>query len=113
MPFRVQVAAFSSRRSLAATRPAEDPAFFPNGGTFHHPIAVSLVSGDGAVVFYTLDGTTPDENSSFVNSGELIVLEGPAQARAIAAPERSSLGAYSSAEVQADFAVYTAGAISA
>lgn len=100
----------SSRRSLAASGPAEDPEIFPNGGIFHDPIAVSLVSGDGVVVFYTVDGTTPDESSSFVTSDELIVLEEPAQIRAVAAPGRDSFGAYSSAEVQANFVVYTIGA---
>lgn len=92
------------------TRPAEDPSFFPNGGTFHHPIAVSLVSDDGAIVFYTIDGTTPDESSSFVNSSELIVLEETTTVRAIAAHGRNYFGDYSSAEVQANFIVYTIGA---
>lgn len=109
--FHVQFAAsFSSRRYLAVTRPAEDPEVFPNGGIFHDPIAVSLMSGDGAVVFYTIDGTTPNESSSFVASSELIVLEETAQIRAIAAPGRNYFGAYSSAEVQANFVVYTTGA---
>lgn len=111
LPIRIQFAAsLSSRRSLAVTRPAEDPTFFPNGGTFHDPIAVSLVSDDGAVVFYTIDGTTPDESSRFVTSSELLVLEETTTIRAIAAHGRNYFGTHSSAEVQANFVVYTIGA---
>lgn len=106
----MKFASFSSRRSLAAARPAEDPTVYPNGGIFHDPIAVSLVSDDGAVVFYTVDGTTPDESSSFVTFSELIVLEETTTIRAIAAHGRESFSAYSSAEVQANFIVYTTGA---
>ncbi|CAM9150627.1 unnamed protein product, partial [Scytosiphon promiscuus] len=99
----------SSRRSLAVAEPAQDPTFFPNGGTYYDPIAVSLVSDDGAVVFYTTDGTAPDEASSFVTSSELIVLEESATIRAIAAYGGEYFDVYSSAEVEASFAVYTKG----
>lgn len=106
---RSQVTASGSRRSLAATGPAQDPTIFPNGGTYYDPIAVSLVSDDGAIVFYTTDGTMPDEASSFVTSSELIILEESATIRAIAAYGREYFDVYSSAEVEASFAVYTKG----
>lgn len=90
-------------------QPAEDPTFFPSGGVFHDPIAVSLISDDDAVVFYTIDGTTPDESSSFVMSGELIVLEESTTIRAIAAHDREYFDAFASAEVEASFVVHTTG----
>ncbi|CAM9247898.1 unnamed protein product, partial [Hapterophycus canaliculatus] len=97
------------RRSLAAAGPAEDPIFFPNGGTYYDPIAVSLVSNDGTVVFYTTDGTAPDATSSFVTSSELIILEESTTIRAIAAYGPEYFEVSSSAEVEASFAVYTTG----
>lgn len=91
------------------TGPAAVPTLFPNGGTYHNPIAVSLVSDDDTVVFYTVDGTTPDESSNFVTSSELIILEETATIRAIAAHGREYFDAYASAEVEASFVVYTTG----
>lgn len=104
-----QGTAHGTRRSLAVAGPAKDPNFYPNGGTYYDPIAVSLVSDDDAVVFYTTDGTAPDGASSFVTSSELIILEDSATIRAMAAYGREYFDAYSSAEVEATFAVYTKG----
>lgn len=103
----------TSRRALAGTEQAEDPTFFPNGGTFHDPIAVSLVSDDGAVVYYTTDGTVPDGTSTFVTSSELVVLEESVTIRAIAAFQGEDFDARSSAEVEASFVVYVAGRLTA
>ena len=72
---------------------------------------MSLVSDDDAVVFYTIDGTTPDESSSFVTSSELIVLEESATVRAVAAHGRAYFDAFASAEVEANFVVYTTGVV--
>ena len=106
-----QVTAHGSRRALSArvSRPADDPLVYPNGGTYLHPIAVSLVSTVGSVIYYTTDGTSPDESSSFVRSGRLIVVEGSATLRTIAAYEALSFNSYSSAEVQTDFVVCSIG----
>lgn len=107
----IQVAVHGSRRALSApvSQPADDPLVYPNGGTYLHPIAVSLVSTDGSVIYYTTDGTSPDESSSFVESGKLIVVEDSATLRTIAAYEAVSFNSYSSAEVQTDFVVYSTG----
>ncbi|CAM9243846.1 unnamed protein product [Ectocarpus sp. 12 AP-2014] len=104
-----EVTTMISRRALAGTEQAEDPTFFPNGGTYHEPIAVSLVSDESAVVYYTTDGTVPDGTSTFVTSSELIVLEESVTIRAIAAFQGEDFDARSSAEVEASFVVYVAG----
>ena len=106
---RFQVIAQGSRRSLAATQPADDPLVYPNGGTYLHPIAVSLESTEGSIIYYTTDGTSPGEGSSFVNSCELIVVEDSATLRTIAAYEAWSFNLLSSAEVQTTFVVYSTG----
>lgn len=111
--FFSQVTTAISRRALAGTEQAEDPTFFPNGGTYHDPIAVSLVSDDGAVVYYTTDGTVPDGTSTFVTSSELIILEESVTIRAIAAFQGEDFDARSSAEVEASFVVYVAGRLNA
>lgn len=67
------------------------------------------MSDDGTVVFYTVDGTMPDESSNFVTSSELIILEESATIRAIAAHGREYFDAYASTEVEASFVVYTKG----
>lgn len=67
------------------------------------------MSDDDAVVFYTVDGTTPDESSSFVTSSELIIVEESTTIRAIAAHGREYLGTHASTEVEASFVVYTEG----
>ncbi|CAN0143713.1 unnamed protein product [Ectocarpus sp. 6 AP-2014] len=104
-----EVTTVISRRALVGTEQAEDPTFFPNGGTYHEPIAVSLVSDDSAVVYYTTDGTVPDGTSTFVTSSELIVLEESVTIRAIAAFQGEDFDGRSSAEVEASFVVYVAG----
>lgn len=105
----LQVISHGSRRSLAATQPADDPLIYPNGGTYLHPIAVSLESTDGSTIYYTTDGTSPGESSSFVNSGELIVIEDSTTLRTIAAYEAWSFNLLSSAEVESTFVVYSTG----
>lgn len=108
-----QATAEDTRRSLAATGATESPSLYPAGGTYYHPIAVSLLSNDGALIFYTIDGTEPNESSEAVSSGELIVMQVSGTLRAIAAPARSTFSAYSSDEVQATFVVYSGGEVSA
>lgn len=91
--------------------PAEGPYIYPAGGTFHHPIAVVLLSNDGASIFYTTDGTEPSESSDTVSSGELIVIEESGLLRAIAAQSINTFSTTSSEEVQATFVVYSTGKI--
>lgn len=102
-----------ARRFLAVRDPAVEPSIYPPGGTYHQPIAVSLVTTDGSKIFYTIDGTEPDETSRAVVSGELVVMEGSGTLRAIAAHERLTLNSLSSKEVQATFVVYSEGTTSA
>lgn len=104
-----QAASSNSRRHLAVTDPAEDPYFYPSGGTFHHPIAVSLLSSADSIIYYTTDGVPPDASSDFVLSGDLIVVEDSLTLRAIAVHKDSSFESFSSAEVQATFVVHMAG----
>lgn len=82
---------------------------FPNGGTYYNPIAVSLVSDDGAVVFYTVDGTTPDESSNLVTSSELVTLEETTTIRAIAAYGREYFAISASEEVEVSFVIFAIG----
>lgn len=98
-----------TRRFLAATNKAEDPTIYPAGGTFHHHIAISLLSNDGSVVHYTVDGTEPTGSSNVVNSGELVVLEESGTLRAKAAFPDNPFNERASGEIQANFTVYSAG----
>lgn len=86
-----------------------DPSLYPDGGTYHHPIAVFLVSGDGSLVYYTTDGSPPDEISSYVTSGDLIVVENSVTVRAVAVHRDSSFASTASSEVEATFVVHSAG----
>lgn len=98
-----------SRRSLGAMNRADSPTFYPSGGTFHHPIAISLVSDDGSIVYYTVDGTEPSEASDAVSSGDLIVMEESGTLRAIASFDGTPFAARASGEAQAAFIVHSAG----
>lgn len=109
LPPIIQARMYSSRRYLAAVDPVEEPSFYPNGGTYHHPIAVSLVSSDGSIIFYTIDGTSPDESSAFVVSGEIVVVEDSAILRAKAVYKNLLFSSYSSVETEASFVVYSPG----
>lgn len=102
-------AAKIARQSLATMSAAEGPYIYPAGGTYHHPIAVALLSDDGAAIFYTTDGTEPTESSDTVPSGELIVIEESGLLRAIAAQNTNTFSTTSSEEVQATFVVYSTG----
>ena len=93
----------------AATGAAVDPSLYPTGGTYYHPIAVSLVSSDGSLVYYTTDGTSPDETSSSVSTGGLIVVEESVTLRAVAARRDVSFASSASSEVKATFDVYPKG----
>lgn len=45
------------------------PIFSQNGGSFYTPVTVELsCSTDGASIYYTLDGTTPDATKTLYNS---------------------------------------------
>ncbi|CAM9457378.1 unnamed protein product [Ascophyllum nodosum] len=93
----------------AATGAAVDPSLYPTGGTYYHPIAVSLVSSDGSLVYYTTDGASPDETSSSVSTGGLIVVEESVTLRAVAARRDVSFASSASSEVKATFDVYPKG----
>lgn len=105
----VQSAAHQAGRHLASVGSAMEPSLYPNGGTYHHPIAVFLVSGDGSLVYYTTDGTPPDETSSYVTSRDLIVIESSVTVRAVAVHRDSSFASTASTEVEATFVVHSAG----
>lgn len=48
----------------SSTKPAK-PTFSPTAGTYYNPQSVTLsTTTSGADIYYTLDGTTPDENST-------------------------------------------------
>ncbi len=40
------------------------PTFSPEGGTYNESVTVSLSAGDGTSIYYTTDGTTPDDTST-------------------------------------------------
>lgn len=40
------------------------PTFSPEGGTYNESVAVILSAGDGSSIYYTTDGTTPDDSST-------------------------------------------------
>lgn len=105
----VQSAVHQAGRHLASIAPAMDPSIYPNGGTYHHPIAVFLVSSDASLVYYTTDGAHPGEISSYVISGELIVVEHSVTIRAVAVHRDSSFASAASSEVEATFVIHSAG----
>ncbi len=43
---------------------AAEPLISPNGGSFTAPVEVTLTAGAGASIFYTIDGSTPDETKT-------------------------------------------------
>lgn len=44
-------------------RTLKEPEFSVKGGFFDDPVTLSLSAGEGEEIFYTLDGSDPDENS--------------------------------------------------
>ena len=48
---------------LLLGRVAKEVMFTPDGGQFTDPISVTMTAKSGGVIYYTLDGTLPDETS--------------------------------------------------
>lgn len=60
---------------ISGPAPVGTPILTPDGGTFNNLVGVSLNSSTaGAVIYYTMDGTTPTENDAAVSNGGKIVV---------------------------------------
>lgn len=71
----VQIAprANSDITEYVATPTVETPSFSLPGGNYYTAIAVEITTAtEGATIYYTLDGTTPDENATLY-SGEISI----------------------------------------
>ena len=67
------------------------PIFSINGGTFYEPVEVEITcSTEGASIYYTLDGTTPDESKTLYQ--ETITISETATLKAIAVKEGETSG---------------------
>lgn len=60
------------------------PSFTPDGGTFNTPINVLLTSQVGTVIYYTTDGSEPNENGPAVSQFEDIFIDHSLTLKAIA-----------------------------
>lgn len=83
----------------SATVPTQAPAIVPNGGTFSAAQAVSLTDKtNGAVIYYTLDGSIPTTSSS-IYSGTLTVSSGTVTISALAVAPSYSPSAVDTATI--------------
>ena len=79
---------------------AATPTITPNGGEFSESVAVSLeTTTQGAVIYYTTDGSTPNASSSAYTSMFMVTADATVKAYAVAA------GYNDSALASADFTV--------
>lgn len=78
---------------LNEERPAAISSY-PSPGTFTSSVKVTLAVPDGCTVYYTLDGTAPNRNSSVYTAGEQISVDkGTVNIRAVAISESGMPGA--------------------
>lgn len=63
----------------------EDPVITPNGGTFAGQVDVSITSNTfAAIIYYTLDGSTPNENSLRLMNTNVVTIQASCVIHAIA-----------------------------
>ncbi len=60
------------------------PFFNPDGGTFNNPIGVTMSSQIGAIIYYTTDGSDPNESSPAVSHFDTILIDHSLTLKAIA-----------------------------
>ena len=72
------------------------PVIDPNGGKFQESIKVTITAEDGAVIYYTTDGSEPTENSTKYTGP--ITLKETATVKAAAKAEGKTLSAAASAD---------------
>jgi hypothetical protein len=66
----VENSIIASRTYTIDSEATTQPVFIPGGGTFTSDISVTINSPDGGTIYYTMDGSTPDINST-VYSGSI------------------------------------------
>ena len=78
------------------------PVISPAGGTFEESVKVTLSNDSGADIFYTLDGSTPDESATLYQQPILISKSSELEAISISADRQPSTVVSASFTITAD-----------
>ncbi len=81
----------SNNNSTPGVTQTEAPTIFPTGGLYNSTQNISMNSAGGSQIYYTLDGTTPDDGATLYTGPFSVSATTPVRAVAIAANELPSI----------------------